>query len=110
MDQKPHWTTVGLWTALVVMVLVGMSGCTLVMQDDGTLEAGIATTLTLKQTGPKEVDRESRIGVEFEDWFKDLMVRTFPEYFGVGSDGEEDEPEDAVDGAADGGDDAVDGT
>lgn len=71
-----------------VLICSCLFGCTLVMQDDGTLEAGIATTLTLKQTGPKDVGRESRIGVEFEDWFQDFLIRTFPEYFGIDSDGD----------------------
>lgn len=86
--RRRQCETAALWVVLAAMVIGGTVGCKAVMQDDGKVVFSLATSLTMEQTGPKETDAESQIGIVLDDWLEDALRRTIPQYFGIDSDGD----------------------
>lgn len=94
--------TAGLWMILLAAFAFTLFGCKAYMQDDAKFEVGFKTMLTFEQIGPKEADRQSEAGIDFQDWAKKPIVEYFIDSDGDGVNDQSGEIEDeaAVDPGA----------
>lgn len=66
--------TIALWIFLAAMAWFSFFGCKAYMQDDGEFKVTFGTTLSFQSVGPKDVDRVSEVGLDFQDWAKQPLV------------------------------------
>lgn len=68
--------------AAAMLLISTCGGCFTYMQDDGEVQISLATTLTLKQIGPKDAERRSEAGIDLPPWMQNPFVKFFIDLIG----------------------------
>lgn len=86
--------TAGLWAILLAAVAYTLFGCKAYMKDDSKFVVTFGTSLEFESVGPKDVERTSEVGVDFQDWAKKPVTAWLIDSDGDGEFDQSGEPND----------------